>query len=447
MADGINIPVRQQHVTSDTDPIASNLLNAFDAGANITIVEVDVSGDNKIRITASGAGMDTTAIHDNVAAEISAITAKVTPVAGDFFIIEDSAAADVKKSVTFSALETALNHDSLTGFVVNEHIDHSTVTLTAGSGLAGGGDITANRTFDLDINSLTVATVAAGDFVPFWDITATATNKKTTFANFEAAVDHNALLNFVSGEHFLQSAITTVGTVTVGNVDAVVSAASLTLAGKVELATVTETNTGTDATRAVTPDGLDGWTGSAQVVTVGTVTTGNVDAVVSAASLTLAGKVELTTTAEIDTGTDSTRAMPIDQFVASDRNIRFIEIRLVESTTSVATGTSIRGDWRVPFAGTIIQLDGDAEFFSAYNDTAGITGTMIVDVHKNGTTIMTTNKLDIETTEKTTATAATQPDLTTTAVVAGDILTFDIDAIHSGTAALGLVVRIPVRMT
>lgn len=204
-----------------------------------------------------------------------------------------------------------------------------------------------------------------------------------------ASIDHDLLLNFAAGEHFLQSAITTVGTVTVGNVDAVVSAASLTLAGK----------------------------------------------------------VELTTTAEIDTGTDSTRAMPIDQYVASDRNIRFIELRLIESDTSVTTGTSIRGDYRVPFAGTIIQLDGDAEFFSAYNDTAGITGTMIVDVHKNGTTIMTTNKLDIETTEKSTATAATQPDLTTTAVVAGDILTFDVDTIHSGTAAKGLSVRIPIRMT
>lgn len=51
-------------------------------------------------------------------------------------------------------------------------------------------------------------------------------------------------------------------------------AASLTNSGIVELATVAETNTGTDATRAVTPDGLDGWTGSAQVTTVGTIASG-----------------------------------------------------------------------------------------------------------------------------------------------------------------------------
>ena len=36
------------------------------------------------------------------------------------------------------------------------------------------------------------------------------------------------------------------------------AAASDTVAGKVELATITEVNTGTDATRAVTPDSLEG---------------------------------------------------------------------------------------------------------------------------------------------------------------------------------------------
>jgi hypothetical protein len=69
---------------------------------------------------------------------------------------------------------------------------------------------------------------------------------------------------------------------------------------------------------------------------------------------------------------------------------------------------------------------------------------MVVDLHLNGTTVMTTNKLDIETTEKTTADAATQPDLTTTDVSAGDILTWDIDAIHT-TAAKGLKCLVPIR--
>jgi hypothetical protein len=164
------------------------------------------------------------------------------------------------------------------------------------------------------------------------------------------------------------------------------------------------------------------------------------------ASKTQTGWVELATTAEIDTGTDSTRAMPVDQFVASDRNIRFINIRLVEAGTDVATGTTIGGDFEVPFAGTIYQDDAKDSYFCAYTDTAGTTGTMTVDVNKNGTSIMTTDLLSIETTEKSSSTATTPPNVTTPAVAAGDILTFDVDAIHT-TAAKGLTVRIPIRMT
>lgn len=43
--------------------------------------------------------------------------------------------------------DSAIVHDNLSGFVANEHINHTSVTLTAGNGLTGGGDISANRTF------------------------------------------------------------------------------------------------------------------------------------------------------------------------------------------------------------------------------------------------------------------------------------------------------------
>ena len=54
-----------------------------------------------------------------------------------------------------------------------------------------------------------------------------------------------------------------------------VSDADTTTKGIVELATTAETTTGTDATRAVTPDGLkDGYQGSTNVTTLGSITTG-----------------------------------------------------------------------------------------------------------------------------------------------------------------------------
>ncbi|RKZ94216.1 MAG: hypothetical protein DRQ40_06270, partial [Gammaproteobacteria bacterium] len=53
-----------------------------------------------------------------------------------------------------------------------------------------------------------------------------------------------------------------------------IDVASETVSGIVRLATIAETNTGTDNTIAVTPDSLQDWTGSAQIDTLGTVTTG-----------------------------------------------------------------------------------------------------------------------------------------------------------------------------
>jgi len=41
-------------------------------------------------------------------------------------------------------------HDAFTDFAADEHIDHTGVTLTAGTGLTGGGDISANRIFAVD---------------------------------------------------------------------------------------------------------------------------------------------------------------------------------------------------------------------------------------------------------------------------------------------------------
>ena len=52
-------------------------------------------------------------------------------------------------TLAFALNSTTIDHDVLTNFVANEHIDHSGVTLTAGNGLTGGGDITTSRTFNV----------------------------------------------------------------------------------------------------------------------------------------------------------------------------------------------------------------------------------------------------------------------------------------------------------
>lgn len=47
-----------------------------------------------------------------------------------------------------------VSHDNLTDFVLNKHIDHSTVSIIAGTGLSGGGTISANRTLTVDESAI-----------------------------------------------------------------------------------------------------------------------------------------------------------------------------------------------------------------------------------------------------------------------------------------------------
>lgn len=42
-----------------------------------------------------------------------------------------------------------VDHDALQNFVATEHVDHSAVSITAGAGLTGGGDITTSRTISM----------------------------------------------------------------------------------------------------------------------------------------------------------------------------------------------------------------------------------------------------------------------------------------------------------
>jgi hypothetical protein len=197
----------------------------------------------------------------------------------------------------------------------------------------------------------------------------------------------------------------------------------------------------------LTTDTLSVDASQTQITAVGTLATGNATAIVDAATDSAAGKVELATIAETDTGTDATRAITPDGLQGSLRNIRWLVFNPITPGTDCAADTNISGDFVSPIAGTILQSDTTPFYLYATNSTAGITGTMVVDINIDGTSIMTTNKLDFDTTEKTTTTAATPPDLTTTALAVGDIITIDIDSIHSGTAAKGLTVYMAIRET
>jgi len=56
---------------------------------------------------------------------------------------------DIDSSELAAYYSKVINHDQTSGFVANEHIDHSSVNITAGAGLTGGGNITSSRTLNV----------------------------------------------------------------------------------------------------------------------------------------------------------------------------------------------------------------------------------------------------------------------------------------------------------
>jgi hypothetical protein len=88
----------------------------------------------------------------------------VSIASGDELAFGDVSDANIVKKITLANFNAALDHDTLSGFVANEHIDHSTVSIAtaADSGLSGGGDITTTRNLVVDIAGTTEATSVAG---------------------------------------------------------------------------------------------------------------------------------------------------------------------------------------------------------------------------------------------------------------------------------------------
>jgi hypothetical protein len=85
---------------------------------------------------------------------------------------------------TLVSSSAAIDHDQTTNFVANEHIDHSSVTLTAGDGLSGGGDITTNRSFAVDATVLrtTGNNVISSSAQISSDISGSFTNASSSFS-------------------------------------------------------------------------------------------------------------------------------------------------------------------------------------------------------------------------------------------------------------------------
>jgi hypothetical protein len=103
---------------------------------------------------------------------------------------------DVTPSISAVVLPAGVNHNALQNYVANQHIDHSTVNITAGTGLTGGGDITTSRTIDLANTTVTPGTYGTATQVPTY--TVNAQGQLTASSNTSIQIAQSQVTNLVT---------------------------------------------------------------------------------------------------------------------------------------------------------------------------------------------------------------------------------------------------------
>lgn len=162
-------------VVDDTAPSLGGNLSLN--GHNITAAGTEkVDGRD---VSVDGAKLDTIASNadvtsaTNVGSSIHGATAKTTPVDADETALIDSAASNVLKKVTWANVKATLKtyNDGLYAILGR--------AISAGSGLTGGGDLSADRTISLSINGQTTdgSPDVTADYVITYDASASGFKK------------------------------------------------------------------------------------------------------------------------------------------------------------------------------------------------------------------------------------------------------------------------------
>lgn len=132
----------------------------FGSATQVPVLTTNAQGQ-VVSVTPTTISLASTAITDFAEAAQDAAGGILTDTASVDFTYNDAG-----PTISAAVLPAGVNHDALANFVANEHVDHSAVTLTAGVGLSGGGDITASRTFDLENTAVTPGTYGSASVYP-----------------------------------------------------------------------------------------------------------------------------------------------------------------------------------------------------------------------------------------------------------------------------------------
>ena len=125
--------------------ISSGQINNFVASVRGNISVTDAGGDGSLSYN------NATGIFTYTGPSLAEVQARIDNSASNVRAhLSASNGVDYNSSTgAFQAVESEIQHDNLDGFVAAEHVNHDNVTLTAGTGLTGGGTIASSRTFNV----------------------------------------------------------------------------------------------------------------------------------------------------------------------------------------------------------------------------------------------------------------------------------------------------------
>jgi hypothetical protein len=164
---------------------------------------------------------------------------------------------------------------------------------------------------------------------------------------------------------------------------------------------------------------------------------GKLDTWLSDASDIVKGKVELATAAETTTGTDAARAVTPDGLAGSDYGKRLMEIKVMDDVTVVTTG-----DGKIIFC-IPSCLNGfnlvAAHAFVTTVSSSGLPTVSLLNV-TDSVDMLSTN-ITIDANEYTSYTAATSPVIDTAHddVATGDLIEINVDVAGTGAKGLGVI--------